>query len=100
YAIYTKAGTVRFGDDVVIADGKNIVLDTSTGTQIGTGTSQLLGFYGATPVNQPDTVSDAATQDLTGTDTVDQTKLEADLTSVKNAVNTVIDRLQELGLVA
>ncbi|MDD5540638.1 MAG: hypothetical protein PHG61_08105, partial [Candidatus Marinimicrobia bacterium] len=48
HAIYTNAGTVRFGDDVVIADGKNIVLDTSTGTQIGTGTSQLLGFYGAT----------------------------------------------------
>lgn len=90
----------KFGDDIMLPGGENIVLDTTTGTKIGTGTNQLLGFYNATPVDQPATVSDAATQDLTGTDTVNQTKLEADLTSVKTAVNTVIDRLQELGLIA
>jgi hypothetical protein len=78
----------------------NIALATTTGTKIGTATSQLLGFYNATPVNQPDTVSDATTQDLTGTDTVDKTKLETDLTSCKNAINTIIDRLMELGLIA
>jgi len=31
---------------------------------------------------------------------VDKTKLEADLTSCKNAINTIIDRLIELGLIA
>lgn len=90
----------KFSDDIMLTGGENIILDTTTGTKIGTATSQLLGFYNATPVNQPDTVSDAATQDLTGTDTVDKTKLEADLTSCKNTINTVIDRLQELGLIA
>lgn len=80
--------------------GDNVTLPTSGGVQIATATNQLLGFYGATPVNQPDTVSDATTQDLTGSDTVDQTKLEADLTSCKDAINAIIDRLQELGLVA
>ena len=34
------------------ADGKNIVLGTTTGSEIGTGATQLLGFYGATPVVQ------------------------------------------------
>lgn len=97
---YNDEDYFRFADDVFILGGENIILDTTTGTKIGTSTSQLLGFYNATPVNQPDTVADAATQDLTGTDTVDKTKLEADLTSVKNTVNTVIDRLQELGLIA
>lgn len=83
-----------------IADNYNIIFDTTNGTQIGTATSQLLAFYGTTPVNQPDTVSDASTQDLTGTDTIDQTKLESDLSGIVTAVNTVIDRLQELGLIA
>jgi len=90
----------KFSDDIFMLGGENIVLDTATGTKIGTATSQLLGFYNATPVNQPDTVADASTQDLTGTDTIDQTKLEADLTSCKNAINAIIDRLQELGLIA
>lgn len=87
-------------DDIKLAGGENIILDTVTGTQIGTATSQLLGFYGATPVDRPATVSDAATQDLTGTDTVDKTKLSSDLTGIVAAINAVIDRLQELGLMA
>ena len=35
------------------ADGVNITLGSTTGTQIGTATSQKLGFYGHTPVVQP-----------------------------------------------
>jgi hypothetical protein len=35
-----------------LADGGNIVVGTSTGTKIGTATSQKLGFYNATPVIQ------------------------------------------------
>lgn len=34
------------------ADGVNITLGTTTGTQIGTATGQKIGFYGATPVVQ------------------------------------------------
>ncbi|HKI21542.1 MAG TPA: hypothetical protein VKA15_26845 [Isosphaeraceae bacterium] len=36
-----------------IADGVNLTLGSSTGTQIGTATTQKLGFYGATPIVQP-----------------------------------------------
>jgi hypothetical protein len=78
----------------------NIVLGTTTGTKFGTATTQKLAFYNSTPVDKPDTVADAATQDLTGLDVVDKTKLEADLTSCKNTINALIDRLQELGLIA
>jgi len=42
-----------------IAEGVNLTLGSSTGTQIATAASQKLGFYGATPVVQP-----AATTDL------------------------------------
>jgi hypothetical protein len=36
-----------------LADGANIVLGSSTGTQIGTATSQKIGFFGKTPAVQP-----------------------------------------------
>ena len=88
YAIYTNGGLIRFGDAVTAAStltstgvftasststftgvsthnggitmaaGINMVLATSTGTKIGTGTTQLLGFWNATPVDQPAHIPD------------------------------------------
>lgn len=45
-------GTVALTGDMTISDGINIVLNTTTGTKIGTATSQKLGFFNATPVVQ------------------------------------------------
>ena len=42
----------KFDDDIMMADGENIILNTTTGTKIGTATTQKLGFYNATPVTQ------------------------------------------------
>ena len=47
-------------------------------------TSGNLGFYGVTPVNQPDTVVDA----------------DGSLEDATTKINQIIDRLQELGLLA
>lgn len=41
--------------NINIFDGKNIVFDSGTGTQIGTASSQKLAFYGDTPDVQPST---------------------------------------------
>jgi hypothetical protein len=60
---------------------------TLRGLRIGGATTSLVGFYGATPVDRPDTVSDP-----TGGSTID--------TEARTAINTIIDRLQELGLIA
>lgn len=49
----TATGTVALTDNMTITDAKNIVLNTTTGTKIGTGTTQKLGFFNATPVVQP-----------------------------------------------
>ena len=66
WAIYT-AGTTpsSFGGMVTVggltvADATNIVLNTTTGTQIGTSATQKLGFFGITPIIQP-TVATGAT---------------------------------------
>lgn len=47
------------GTTFTLADAQNIVLGTTTGTKIGTATSQKLAFYNATPI-----VQEAATVDL------------------------------------
>lgn len=64
------AATLGIAGNKTVAEGTNLVLGTTTGTKIGTGTNQLLGFYNATPVDQP-----ALTADL-------------------------LDSLQEVGLIA
>jgi hypothetical protein len=55
----------------------------SDGTRLGQNATDLVGFYGATPVDQPATVADAT-----------------DAATAITTVNAVIDRLQELGLIA
>lgn len=60
---------------------------TLRGLRIGGASTSLLGFYGATPVDQPDTIADP-----TGGTTIDA--------EARTAINTIIDRLQELGLIA
>jgi hypothetical protein len=59
---------------------------TLRGIKIGSATSSLLGFYGVTPVDQPATVTDP-----TGGGTQDA--------EARTAINAIIDRLQELGLI-
>lgn len=44
---------VTMNGDVTMANAKNIVLNATTGTKIGTATTQKLGFYNATPIVQP-----------------------------------------------
>lgn len=46
-------GDVALTGHLTVTDAKNIVLDSTTGTKIGTATTQKLGFYNATPVAQP-----------------------------------------------
>lgn len=60
---------------------------TLRGLRIGGAATSLLGFYGATPVDRPDTIADP-----TGGGTIDA--------EARTAINTIIDRLQELGLIA
>jgi hypothetical protein len=57
-----EVGTIIFSVDQTVAEGSDLVLGTTTGTKIGTGGTQKLGFYGATPVVQQTgvAVSDAA----------------------------------------
>ncbi len=47
----TQAVTdLALANDLTIAEGGNVILGTTTGTKIGTATTQKLGFYNATPI--------------------------------------------------
>lgn len=65
-----SSGAVTCGDvtcgTITLGDAKNIVVDTSTGTKIGTATTQKLGFFNATPVAQPTAVANITTTATTG----------------------------------
>jgi len=44
--------------DLTIADTRNIILNATAGTKIGTATGQKIGFWNATPVIQQSHVAD------------------------------------------
>jgi hypothetical protein len=66
-----------------IADALNIAVGTTTGTKIGTATTQKLAFFNATPVVQPTAVADAT-----------------DAASVITQLNALLSRMRTLGLIA
>lgn len=50
---FTFSKAVTFSESITMADGKDIVLNTTTGTKIGTATTQKLAFFNSTPVVKP-----------------------------------------------
>lgn len=56
-----KGGVLTFLGTASIADGTNIPLGSTTGTKIGTATTQKIGLWNATPIVQPTTAVTAAT---------------------------------------
>ena len=76
-----------FDKGIYILDGRHINTGETSGTKISTATTQKLGFFGVTPVDQPAAVTQPA-----GGAVVDQ--------PARNGVDDIRDRLKELGLIA
>jgi len=91
------SGVAAFGGDVTFADAKNIILNTTTGTKIGTATDQKLGFFNAAPVIQQTGVAaqktDYATPDL---DT--EAEIITAINTTNAAINTLRTAINALGL--
>lgn len=62
--IYTAAlagsGNIELQNSFSMDDGVNLVMGTSIGTKIGTGTTQKIGWWNANPVVQPAAIADAS----------------------------------------
>lgn len=76
------SGAATFSGNVTVS-AVNLVTDTTTGTKIGTGTTQKIGFWNKTPVVQPTAVADAT-----------------DAASVITQLNALLSRMRDLGLIA
>jgi hypothetical protein len=76
-------GTTSPSSLLHLADAGNITVGTTTGTKIGTATTQKLGFYNATPVVQPAAVADAT-----------------DAATVITQLNDLLAKLRTLGIIA
>jgi hypothetical protein len=76
--------------DFTFFDGGNFILGTTTGTKIGTSTSQKIGFWNATPIVQPTTAVGAANfvggagTAITSTDTFDGYTLQQIVKALRN----------------
>lgn len=97
--------------DLTMADAKNIILNATTGTKIGTATTQKLGFYNKAPVVQPTdgaTLTNSVTSGGT-TDTIanytdlviyanDAAAIRNDIYQLARKVKIITDNLRLLGL--
>ena len=72
----SRAGTVRdtikietdgTSTDIILEDQANIVPNATTGTKIGTATSQKIGLWNATPIVQPSAIANITTAASSGT---------------------------------
>jgi len=95
----TNTGTpllVQADGDLEFDDATDIVFDTTTGTKIGTATSQKLSVWNATPIVQPTTgVAEAAFTENAG-----GTAVNVDSTFGGYTIQQVVQALQNIGLLA
>jgi hypothetical protein len=93
------AGNVVIGGtrgNLQITDARDVILGTTTGTKIGTATSQKLAFYNKTPIVQPTTgVAEAAFVENSG-----GTAVNVDSTFGGYTIQQVVQALQNLGFLA
>lgn len=88
-------GTARVQGDLTISDTRNIILATSTGTKIGTATSQKLSLWNATPNVQPTTAITAAAFVANTSGIVDDTATFGGYT-----IGQIVAALKRLGALA
>lgn len=81
---FTASGDATLSGDTTIADAKNVILNTTTGTKIGTASTQKVAFLGATPAAQRAKINDPS-----GGVTVDS--------QARTAINSIIDSLEAFG---
>jgi hypothetical protein len=78
----SAASGLTLAGHVTVGDAKNVILNTTTGTKIGTAVGQKLGFWNATPVVQQASADQAAVAAITGGESPTEAEHNALLTLV------------------
>lgn len=88
-------GTIGLGGAITITDAKDIATGTTTGTKIGTATTQKIAFYNSTPVVQQ-TDGAALTNSVTSGGTTDTIANYTDLTLYANDSAAIRNNIYQL----
>ena len=101
--IATQTLTNKTFSGLTMSDAGNIILNASTGTKIGTATSQKLGFFNATPVVQQSNIADASSSQDEASAAPTQAEfngLRTDVQNLTTKLNAILTALEALGLLA
>ena len=92
-AAITSVGTLT---GLTMADEGDIAVNATTGTKIGTATTQKLGFFNANPVAQPAAAAQAAVTSQSLSDTAAGTYTQAHITKIQTELNDVTALANEM----
>jgi len=94
--VYSVAGTAQ-----TFAEAYNLATGTTTGSKIGTGTTQKIGFWNATPIAQPSSTGE--TTGFTaggGTNVTDASTFTGNVGSTAYRISDIVKHLKNIGLIA
>jgi hypothetical protein len=93
---FTSAGDASFAGSITLADATNLVVNATTGTKIGTATTQKLAFWNSTPVIQPASANQTVITDSTTGSTADTTIVDAGAAYSQGTVNDNFAKVTKL----
>ena len=85
--------------NVTLADGSNIIVNTTTGTKIGTAVGQKIGFWNATPIVQRASDSQAAVVGTAATNSTPYGYSQAQADAIVTLVNELRAALVAVGII-
>lgn len=83
-----------------MASYEQVTYNSPDGAQIGKSSTEKIGFYGAAPVAQYATIAAVTTTGATSTTNAYGFTTAAQADAIVTALNSVIDALKDVGLVA
>lgn len=96
-----STNAINLGGTITISDAKDIAVGSTTGTKIGTATSQKLGFFNRTPVIQPATTGETVGFTTgAGTAVKDDSTFTGNVGATAYRLSDVVKHLKNLGLIA
>lgn len=101
----TTQGSTRwildYNGDITYGDGTDFIFNTTTGTKIGTSTSQKIAFYNSTPIIQPSSTGEINGFTAgAGTGVNDDSTFTGNVGSTAYRISDIVKHLKNLGLIA
>lgn len=95
---FISSDRYTFQKDAQFFDGRKIIAGGDKGLRIGSATDQKIGFYGVTPVDQGDAVSNPSINNVSGSG--DDSTINGNFSEVEIHFQRLRDRLKDVGIIS